>query len=156
MKKTILIYFLFKIGLTFGQSKKEQIEMLKMRTDSIANVLDNEREMNVREVQEHIYINGLAQNKIDSLLIELKKINNVYDKILSENTSLKNDLNLNLNEISKLKTQLINKTDSLIIISNELKYIKTKVQTANFNIAENNFDNLFTKFINQKKKHNRI
>lgn len=151
MKKAIFIFFLLQTGLIYGQSKKEQIETLKMRTDSLTNLLANEREMNVARVQEHIYIKGLAQNQIDSLRTDLKKINNIYDKMELENTRLKIDLNLNLTEINKLKNQLINKTDSLIIISNELKQIKVKPQYAFSNIPENNFDILITKFINQEK-----
>ncbi len=151
MKKAIFIFFLLQTGLIYGQSKKEQIETLKMRTDSLTNLLANEREMNVARVQEHIYIKGLAQNQIDSLRTDLKKINNIYDKMELENTRLKIDLNLNLTEINKLKNQLINKTDSLIIISNELKQIKVKPQNAFSNIPENNFDILITKFINQEK-----
>ena len=149
----IIAYFFFTIITfsTFSQNKKEQIETLKIRTDSLTNVLANERETNFARVQELIYLKGLGQNQIDSLQTELKNIKNFYDKKELENTQLKYDLNLNLAQISKLKIQLINKTDSLIIIANELKQIKSKIQNAYTDIPENNFDILVTKFVNKEK-----
>lgn len=117
MKKIIFILFSLQIGLTFAQSKKEQIEILKMRTDSLTNVLDNERKINIIKVQ--------ALNSS----IEIKK----------------NQINAKSVEVDDLKHQLKNKSDCLKIIAVELKKIKESIQiksdaTKSYNTLDYDFD----------------
>jgi predicted nucleic acid-binding Zn-ribbon protein len=204
MKKILFIILILQSNLTFSQSKKVQIEQFKVSVDSLKNVLENERNVNLKKVQELNAANVNFENQISLLKTEVKDatnnlnqkqlendqlknnlnlnlaeiiglkstlenernsnlkkvqglnvaignfenqisllkseikdaVNNLNQKQL-ENVQLKSDLNLYLTEITTLKIQSLNKSDSLIIISNELKKIKTTTQSTNSNISEN-------------------
>ena len=151
MKKILFFILIFQTNLTFSQSKKEEIELLKVNVDSLKIVLENERNSNFKKVQELNSAIENLKNQISSMESEVKDaIYNLNKKEL-ENIQLKNGLNQNLTEISSLKIKLINKNDSLIIISNELHKIKTTTQNTNSNIPENNYDLLVPKFVNKEK-----
>lgn len=90
-------------------------------------------------------------SKYRLLLRDYSIIDGEYKSLQKSFDKLKNDLNQNLTEISSLKIKLINKNDSLIIISNELHKIKTKTQNTYSNISENNYDLLVPKFGNKEK-----
>lgn len=139
--------------LSFAQSKKEQIEILKMRTDSLTNILDNERKINISKVQglySSIEINKNQidslyselkrakernKNQVDSLYTELKRTNNILNQQEQDNIQLKGKVNEFSNEINNLKFQLKIKSDSLVVIFNELKKceesINTEIDTSN-------------------------
>ena len=137
--------------MIFSQSKKKEIMLLKVNVDSLKIVLENDRNSNFKEVQELNSAIENLKNKISSLESEVKDaIYNLNQKEL-ENMQLKNVLNQNLTEISSLKIKLINKNDSLIIISNELHKIKTATQNTHSNFPENNYDLLVPKFRNKEK-----
>jgi len=204
MKKILFVVLILQSNLTFSQSKKAQIEQFKVSVDSLKNVLENERNVNLKKVQELNAANVNFENQISLLKTEVKDatnnlnqkqlendqlknnlnlnlaeiiglkstlenernsnlkkvqglnvaignfenqisllkseikdaVNNLNQKQL-ENVQLKSDLNLYLTEITTLKIQSLNKSDSLIIISNELKKIKTTTQSTNSNISEN-------------------
>jgi regulator of replication initiation timing len=158
MKKIFFILLIFQTNLTFAQSKKVQIEQLKVDVDSLKIVLENESNSNFKKVQELNSAIGNFENQISSLKSEVKdvlyKLNDALYNLNQnklENTLLKNDLNLNLTEISSLKIQLKNQNDSLKIIFNELHKIKTATQNTNSNIPENNYDLLVPQFKNKEK-----
>ena len=151
MKKIIFIILIFQTNMIFSQSKKKEIMLLKVNVDSLKIVLENDRNSNFKEVQELNSAIENLKNKISSLESEVKDaIYNLNQKEL-ENMQLKNVLNQNLTEISSLKIKLINKNDSLIIISNELHKIKTATQNTHSNFPENNYDLLVPKFRNKEK-----
>ena len=151
MKKIIFIILIFQTNMIFSQSKKKEIMLLKVNVDSLKIVLENDRNSNFKEVQELNSAIENLKNKISSLESEVKDaIYNLNQKEL-ENMQLKNVLNQNLTEISSLKRKLINKNDSLIIISNELHKIKTATQNTHSNFPENNYDLLVPKFRNKEK-----
>jgi len=103
----------------------------------LKSTLENERNSNLKKVQELNDAIVNFENQISLLKSEVKEaINNLNQKQL-ENTQLKADLNLYLTEIITLKIQFLNKGDSLNIISNELKKIKTTTQSTNSNISVN-------------------
>ncbi len=158
MKKILFIILFFQTNLTYAQSKKEQIELLKVNVDSLKVVLKNERNSNFIKVQELNSAIGNFENQISLLKSEVKdvlyKLNDVFyilNQNKLENTQLKNDLNLNLTEISSLKIKLKNQNDSLKILINELHKIKTATQNTNSSIPENNYDLLVSKFRNKEK-----
>lgn len=151
MKKTILIFLLLKLSLSFGQSKKKQIETLQMRTDSLIDVLTKERDMNAARFQEQININELAQNQIDSLRSELRTLNNVYNQTEIEKSQFRDDLRQMVAEANKLKNNLTELKDSLQIITAETAQIRKKLQNVYLGIPEDNFDYLVTKLMNKDK-----
>lgn len=151
MKKIIFIILIFQTNLIFSQSKKEKIMLLKVSVDSLKIVLENERNSTFKKVQE---LNSSIENlkkQISSLESEVKDATYNLNQKELENMQLKNGLNQNLTEISSLKIKLINKNDSLIIISNELHKIKTTAQNTHSNFPENNYDLLVPKFGNKEK-----
>jgi hypothetical protein len=79
----------------------------------------------------------------------LKKITSSYRNKEAENAQLQRDLNLNLSEISALKNQLIQKTDRIGALTEELQNLSRNTQKINF--PENNFDALLSRFGNKEK-----
>lgn len=158
----------------FSQSKKEQIEILIFQKDSLFSVLEKERQLNSNQVkqleaknsnqkdslnkeiknlgiklQEISILNDKAQSRIDSLKFELKKVTSSYINKEAENAQLQQELNLSLSEISALKNQLIQKTDKIGALTQELQNLSRNIQEINF--SENNFDALLTRFGNKEK-----
>ena len=130
----------------FSQSKKEQIETLIFQKDSMSSVLEKERQLNSNQVkqleaknsnqkdsltkelknlgikvQEISILKDQAQNRIDSLKSELKKITSSYINIEAENAQLQLDV------------------QRAMIFAYEI------------NFPENNFDALLTRFGNKEK-----
>ena len=116
---------------TFAQSKKEQIEILKMRTDSLTNVIDNERKINFIKMQELNSVIEIKKNQINSLHTELKKISDNFNQKELETIQLKNKINAKSIEIDDLRHQLKNKSDSLKILAVEFKRIKEAIKIKN-------------------------
>ena len=175
MKKAFFIFLMpLLCQSVFSQSKKEQIETLIFQKDSLFSVLEKERQLNSNQVkqleaknsnqkdslnkeikklgmkvQEVSILKDQAQSRIDSLKFELKKITSNYVNIEAENAQLKQDLNLNLSEINALKNELIQKTDRIGVLTEELQNLSRNTQEINF--PENNFDALLTRFGNKEK-----
>jgi predicted nucleic acid-binding Zn-ribbon protein len=116
---------------------KNNLKLNLAEINSLKSTLENERNSNLKKVQGLNVAIVNFENQISLLKSEIKDaVNNLNQKQL-ENVQLKSDLNLYLTEITTLKIQSLNKSDSLIIISNELKKIKTTTQSTNSNISEN-------------------
>ena len=90
MKILSAILFFGFYSMTFAQSKKEEIEILKLRTDSLNRVITNERISNKESITLlNESINILKKELADSLKsLELLKIQNknLY-QYLNKNTS---------------------------------------------------------------------
>jgi len=158
----------------FSQTKKEQIETLIFQKDSLYSVLEKERQMYYNQVkqleaentnqkdiltmelknlgiklQEIFILKDQAQSRIDSLKLELKKVTSIYINKEAENAQLQQELNLSLSEISSLKNQLIQKTDRIGVLTDELQNLSRNNKKINF--PENNFDALISRFGNKEK-----
>ena len=129
MKRILFVVLILQSNLTFSQSKKAQIEQFKVSVDSLKNVLENERNVNLKKVQELNAANVNFENQISLLKTEVKDATNNLNQKQLENDQLKNNLNLNLAEIIGLKSTLENERNS------NLK----KVQ--GLNVAIGNFEN---------------
>jgi hypothetical protein len=129
MKKIIFLLIIAQSNILFSQSKKEQIQILSLRIDSLERVLENERRDNVLKIKEL----DLAITNFESQTNALKSEITDYANKLGQ---LKADLNLLVAENGRLKVQLSNKSDSLILVSNQL----------NQNVPENDFDLLVMNF----------
>jgi len=135
----------------YAQSKKEQIELLTTSVDSLKSILEKERILNIKNLQEQNLAIENLENVNEAMKLEVKDCLNKLNKKELENTQLINDVNLNLTEISSLKMQLVKNKDSLNNISNELNKLKTLTLKPQANITENNYDLLVTKFGNKEK-----
>ncbi len=134
----ILIYFLIQIicFYTFSQSKKEQIEILTHRVDSLNNVLKTDRNLNNQKELEY-------KEQISSLQKQLENLNGTLTKTKEElskkDVELKNSNQELINktmELKALKNQIYEKEERIKILSNQVQKLKT---TTNFNLELQKF-----------------
>jgi uncharacterized protein (TIGR02145 family) len=135
----IILLFAFHNSQTFAQSKKEQIENLKLRTDSLSNLLFNERNLHAIEIREANSLIQITKNHIDSLSNVINFIISNYNQSELENSKLENRIKVKVIEFDDLKNQLENKSDSLNFISEELKRINESNQILKDSINKNGY-----------------
>lgn len=152
MKKILFIILILQSNLTFSQSKKAQIEQFKVSVDSLKNVLENERNVNLKKVQELNAANVNFENQISLLKTEVKEATNNLNQKQSENDQLKNNLNLNLAEIIGLKSTLENERNSnskkvqglnvaVVNFENQISLLKSEVKDAINNLNQKQLEN---------------
>jgi len=152
MKKIIFIILILHSNLTFSQSKKAQIEQFKVSVDSLKNVLEYERNVNLKKVQELNETNVNFENQIILLKTEVKDVTNILNQKQLENTQLKNNLNLNVAEFSSLKSTLENEKTSnlkkvqglnvaIVNFENEISLLKSEVKDAINNLNQKQLEN---------------
>ena len=138
MRIVLLITLLVFVEFAFGQSKKEQIEILANRADSLNLVLNSTRNANNKkeiEYKEQILSlqkqfedlnNSLTKAKEDLLKkeLELNTSNQELKNKLLEITVLKNQINEKDLQIANLKLELNNLKTSLNNIQND-EIVKT-------------------------------
>jgi hypothetical protein len=129
MKKIIFFLVIAQSNILFSQSKKEQIQILSLRIDSLEGVLENERSSYSLKIKELELAIINFESQTNTLKTEITECSNKLGQ-------LKTDLSLMLSENGNLKVQLSNKSDSLRLIYNQLYPT----------LPENNFDLLITKF----------
>ena len=115
----LLIAFIIMDGVSFSQSKKEQIEILTNRVDSLNSVLNAEKNTSIEK-----------SNKISALNTNVTKLTSELQTSKAESTSKQQ-------EIGNLKSQLKIKTDSLALVKAELKKYNNANQIVN--IPDANF-----------------
>jgi chromosome segregation ATPase len=134
-KYTIVNSFLFILlilltNTSYSQSKKEQIETLNKRIDSLIQVVESERLINIEKTNEIIKtttkLSSLKDN-IDLLNNDVSKLNSDLQKSNSELIVLKQELDIRQKIINDLQTQIIHKTDSLNVIKSNLETHKANV-----------------------------
>jgi TonB family protein len=152
MKKIIFIILILQSNLTFSQSKKAQIEQFKVSVDSLKNVLENERNVNLKKDQELNAVIVNFENQIILLKTEVKDVTNIQNQKQLENTQLKNNLNLNVAEISSLKSTLENERNSnlkkvqelnvaIVNFENQISLLKSEVKDAINNLNQKQLEN---------------
>jgi len=115
----LLLAFIIMDGVSFSQSKKEQIEILTNRVDSLNSVLNAEKNTSIEK-----------SNKISALNTNVTKLTSELQTSKAESTSKQQ-------EIGNLKSQLKIKTDSLALVKAELKKYNNANQIVN--IPDANF-----------------
>lgn len=108
------------VGFLNAQSKKEQIEILNKRVDSLNEVVGSERKINLDKSTK---ISELT-NTITNLESSISSLTNNVSKLTSDLQTSKTETATKMQEISKLQSQLKTKTDSLTLILNELEKLK--------------------------------
>jgi|LauGreDrversion4_2_1035121.scaffolds.fasta_scaffold37841_4 hypothetical protein len=129
--KVILYFVMIIVNLNcYSQSKKEQIDILSNRVDSLIRVLNSEKN-----------ISSTKSIKISELTNEITKFESTIStltinasKLTSELQASKSETVLNQQEISKLQSELNIKTDSLVLIQLELSELKKNVPNTYFPI----------------------
>lgn len=116
----VLGCFLLFNSILFGQSKKEQIELLNKRVDSLNQVVGNERNTNTDNTNQIKELNS----KITSFEENISELNLKISKIISELQSTKSEVESKQQEITNLKTLLKQKDDSLEMVKADLEKLK--------------------------------
>lgn len=124
MKTILLLSFFLLAGITFSQSKKEQIEQLNNRVDSLKSVISSERVDNSKKI-------STLESSKTYLEERYNELENNYNSLVNKVSTLSIDLQTSNAEraskqqtINDLQTQLQTKKDSLDLIKAELEKLK--------------------------------
>lgn len=131
MRVVLFITFVFFVELAYGQSKKEQIEILNYRIDSLNRVMDVENNnFNINKSQFEIQISNI-RNQImflDSNLIILKQeLSNKQNELYSSKISI-GDKSM---EIKLLEENIIEKQGSIDLLNSEIENLKSTLALQN-------------------------
>ena len=124
MKKIVLAFIhLILSTIVFAQSKKEQIQMLTFRVDSINNILSSERNVFAQKEQGYTSKISNLENQITLLKSEIELINKNSSNKDLEIKNLNNELVKTKNENEILNQRIIIIKDSLFnVIKNTVDY----------------------------------
>ena len=151
MKKIIIILLLLKAGIINAQSKKEQIEILKFRVDSINNTLLTERETNNQNTLKlNSRISSLEgqNNSLNSSLITERETNNQnilklksrISILEGQNNLLSSSLNISKDSLSKKGNEYRNLVCELNKKNDELSLLKIKIDSLKVSQLKTNVD----------------
>jgi uncharacterized protein (TIGR02145 family) len=124
MKIYCFLSIFFLTGISFSQSKKEQIEQLTNRVDSLNQVLSSERSTSSQKVSEFNATISSLESKISTLNAKISNLNLELQASKSDASSKQTDLNSKQQEITNLEAQVKQKTDSLALVRAELEKLK--------------------------------
>jgi uncharacterized protein (TIGR02145 family) len=132
MKKHLILLFLviFSASNSFGQSKKEQIEQLNYRVDSLIRVLSSERSIIKKQKA------SLEQQKdsLEQQIVDLNSsITNLNARAMRDNNFIKSkelELSKVSSSLSSLTSLLKVKSDSLNLVLADLEKLKPPVKVA--------------------------
>jgi len=115
MRHSIFIMFVVLGWVCLGQSKKEQIEILSTRLDSLNQILSSERNINSTKIDDlNIIIYSLEKN-ISQLNDKISKLEQELSGSKTISQKLQNDLSLKQKEINNLQVHLNSILDSISI-----------------------------------------
>ncbi len=127
MKIVFFVICLFMVGLLNAQSKKEQIEILINRVDSLSQVvISQSKTLN----DKNSLISGLntkittLESNISALNENVSKLSSEFQDYKKESKNKQQELNAKNAEISDLQPQIKFKTDSLYLLRAELEKLK--------------------------------
>jgi uncharacterized protein (TIGR02145 family) len=120
MKQVLLIIFLLILKISLSQSKKEQIQILTNRLDSLNQVV-NSQSITINDKISQI--SGL-NTKITNLESSISSLNADISILNYELQGNKNEIATKSQQLSNLQAQLKTKTDSLSLVLNELEKLK--------------------------------
>jgi antitoxin component YwqK of YwqJK toxin-antitoxin module len=171
MKYFLLPFLLVAFSTSsFSQSKKEQIEILNARVDSVKQILSSERKTSEEKSSKISELNTKIidlDGKILNLEKEKTNLNNSISKLTGEITSLNTSVNQLKNDLNSTKTSLDNttnsknqeiailnlqiktKSDSLKLVQNELNKLKPAPKQTNTNQNTNSAKRVELKDITQ-------
>jgi hypothetical protein len=151
MKSLITIFSIIISLSAYSQSKKEQIEILSIKVDSLIEVLNFEKKSN--KIQNETLI--LKLDSLKGLITSEKQSNLNNSTAISELNSNNKSIN---SELSKLNQELVLiklKNDSLNLMSPEKKQVIKKEYIPftfwNIKIGESDFNSV-SEFVKSKKK----
>jgi regulator of replication initiation timing len=112
--KIIFSLFLVFISLSpFAQNKKQQIESLIIKNDSLLELVSKERKITFQKNIELDSVIFNLENQVRGLKKEINRINDEVIKKVKENENLKVEINLINKQFDLLNMELISKSDSI-------------------------------------------
>ena len=114
MKLICLFSLCFSFNFVFAQNKKEQIEILTNRVDSLNLVLGSVRSLNILKLNELNSAITRLETQLSSFTTNISKLNTELQDIKKENEKNQKELEFKQQEINKLQSHLKFKTDSLV------------------------------------------
>jgi uncharacterized protein (TIGR02145 family) len=128
MKLRLSFALLLYVGLVFSQSKKEQIEQLTLRVDSLNSVLRAERNSNAQKITS--LENSITQlnAKIADYTAQITSLNNQVSTLTVDVQTNKAATVSKQQELQALQAQLKVKQDSLNLVNAELLKLKPPVK----------------------------
>jgi hypothetical protein len=129
MQKLLFFGFLIPFQITFAQSKKEQIELLTKRVDSLNSVLSNERNSAAQKTTEF-------KSNVSQLQKELTKTESTLSQKEIELSNLKKDVFNKSKKIQELESQLLELNENLrrLAVENEKLKLTLNELSTNSNI----------------------
>jgi uncharacterized protein (TIGR02145 family) len=138
MMRLVKIVFLVTIPiLSFSQSKKELIEQLNKRLDSITLQLDSERVSNIQSTKDF-------KLKIKSLEDKILELNTKIDNQSQDLSNKANEISSNQEKIKLLQDQIVVKNDSLANLRAKNGNQKNLGKTQNNPVSKSNNDGVIT------------
>jgi uncharacterized protein (TIGR02145 family) len=125
MRIVLLVLFIMSFFLLNAQSKKEQIEILNKRVDSLNEIIGSERKINLDKSTK---ISELT-NTIIGLEESISSLSAEVSKLTSELQQSKKELITKTQDFSNLQIQLKIKMDSLTSLHSELDKLKNEILT---------------------------
>jgi hypothetical protein len=123
----LIISFSF-INLTFSQSKKEHIEILNKKIDSLNRVISNERNLNSENVNS-LNLNILnLENQISNLETEKSTLNDNIVKLKKELKIKTDEIQSKSLEIKSLEDEVNEKTDTIELYNSVIKNLNAKIE----------------------------
>ena len=150
--KFVNAFIFFTIcSFVYSQSKKEQIEILSIRVDSLIEVLNFEKKSN--KIQNETLI--LKLDSLKGLITNEKQSNLNNSTAISELNSNNKSINSELSKLNQELALIKLKNDSLNLMSPEKKQVIKKEYTPftfwNIKIGESDFNSV-SEFVKSKKK----
>ena len=119
MKRLTFLIAIFHASTIFAQNKKEQIEILTNKVDSLKIVLSSERSSNILKLNELNSAIIRLESQLSSLTTNISNVNTELQDIKIEKDQNQKELEFKQQEINKLQLQLKLKADSLVSIKSE-------------------------------------
>jgi uncharacterized protein (TIGR02145 family) len=131
MKIYCFLSIFFLTGISFTQSKKEQIEQLTNRVDSFNQVLSSERVDNSKKI-------STMESSKKYLEERYNELENNYNLLVNKVSTLSFDLQtsqadivIKQQEISDLQTKLRFTNDSIFILQDKIEHLKLSLEDNN-------------------------
>ncbi len=113
MKIIFSLFLVFLSLSSFAQNRKQQIELLIIKNDSLLELVSKERKITI---QKNIDLNSVIfnfENQMRGLKNEINRINEEVVKKVMDNENLKVEINLMNKRFDSLQVELVSKKDSI-------------------------------------------
>jgi hypothetical protein len=141
MKIFLIFYLVLQIGISYTQNKKEQIEILNLKIDSLKDVLDTQNNEASKKL-------SFLNNKIESVELELSQTNLNYLKtkdslsiLRSVYDSITSNIEDKISEIDHLNNEIKITRDSLkILVASQQGIRNLKNKNEFYSFTEKDYD----------------